>query len=130
GAVTEDMRQEPRVGQAFDRPVERVVEAIQRIDLVRLDEEVQDARDSGREEETDEHEAEEEHQGGGERVAVKRPARENQRLCGLERSELRERNDQYGHAADRQRQVQKQQLQQLHGGVGGPSQGAAGGRLG
>ena len=62
GAVTEELGEELDVGHPRDRPVDPVVEAVQRIDLVRLDHEVEQARDGAHDDEADDQRAEEEHQ--------------------------------------------------------------------
>src|SRR5947199_398989 len=61
-AVTEQIREEPHSANPRNRPVRRVVEAVERIDGVRLDKRVQHARNSDRKQEADEREAEEEHE--------------------------------------------------------------------
>src|SRR2546430_1598590 len=61
-AVTEQIREEPHPANPRNRPVGRVVEAVERIDGVRLDKRVQHARNSDRKQEADEREAEEEHE--------------------------------------------------------------------
>ena len=66
-AVTEEKREEPYSADPRDRPVHPVVKAIQRIDPVRLDEQVQYARNGADEQEADERDAEEEHQGEDQR---------------------------------------------------------------
>src|SRR5216117_947479 len=61
-AVTKQIREEPHPANPRNRPVRRVVEAVERIDGVRLDKRVQHARNSARKQEADEREAEEEHE--------------------------------------------------------------------
>src|SRR6266540_3793399 len=61
-AVTEQIREEFQAANPRNRPVRRVVEAVERIDGVRLDKRVQHARNSDRKQEADEREAEEEHE--------------------------------------------------------------------
>ena len=56
GGVTEETHVELAVGRAGDRAVDPVVESVQRVDLVRRDEEVQHARNGSHEHEADEHE--------------------------------------------------------------------------
>src|SRR5262245_18997214 len=60
GAVTEQIREESHSAYPRNRPVRRIVETVERIDGVRLDKRVQHARNSDREQEADEREAEEE----------------------------------------------------------------------
>src|SRR5438874_5361069 len=62
GAVSEKEREEPHPPDPCDRAVHRVMEAVERIDRVRLDEPVQHARSSDGEQEPDEREAEENYQ--------------------------------------------------------------------
>ena len=77
GAVTEEIHEEPEVGHTCDGPMDSIVEAIEAIDSVRLDGEVQHPRDSDQDEETDEHETKEEHGRGGQGVTAERPARKS-----------------------------------------------------
>ena len=68
GGVTEEAHVELAVGRAGDRAVDPVVESVQRVDLPRLDEPVQHARNDPHEHEADERGAEEEHDGDDQRV--------------------------------------------------------------
>ncbi len=119
------MHVELAVGRAGDRAVDPVVESVQRVDLVRRDEEVQHARNGSHEHEADEHGAEEEHGGDDQRVvAVERPAREGDRSRVQQRGELRDLREREDHDDERQRRTQQEQVHQLHGREADPSPGA------
>ena len=74
GGATEETHVEPAVGRAGDRAVDPVVESVQRVDLVRRDEEVQHARNGSHEHEADERGAEEEHGGNDQRRRGRTPS--------------------------------------------------------
>src|SRR2546428_251163 len=62
GAVSEKEREEPHPPDPCERAVHRVMEAVERIDRVRLDERVQHARNRDGEQEADERKPEEKDQ--------------------------------------------------------------------
>ena len=110
------------VGHARDRPVRPVVEAVQGIDLVRLDGEVEHAGNGHHDQEADEHRPKKSTNETARASPIERPARERRRSGAQKCAELRDRGDQNEHAADRQRHGHEQRGQQLHDGVGDPSQ--------
>ena len=130
GAVTEEIGEELDVGYPRDRPVRPVVEAIQRVDLVRLDGEAEQPRDGSHDEQTDEHRAEEQHIGDSEGFGVELPAGQGQGLWLQQRGDPRDRGKHQVGAADQQRGGHSQQVQQLQDGEDEPALRPAGGGAG
>ena len=72
-AVADEVAEDLRIGHAHDPPVYPVVEAVQAVDLVGFDEEVEQARDGHHNDEAGEHGAEIQHKGDDKGIAVERP---------------------------------------------------------
>ena len=73
-AVADDVAQELGIGETHDPPMDPVVEAVQAVELVGFEREIEQARDGHHDDEADEHRAEEQHKGHSQGVAVERPA--------------------------------------------------------
>ncbi len=114
GAVAEEAGEELDVGDAVDRAVRPVVEAVQRVVPVRLDGEMQQAREGQHEPERNQHPAEKQSQRDREHVSKLRPVGN---LAGSERRKrgtLRELVKQCDAACHRERQHQDQRQQLAH----------------
>ena len=123
--VADEVAQDLDVGQTHDPAVDPVVEAVQAVDLVGPDGEVEQARDGHHDDETDEQRAEVQHQGHDQGVAVERPAGEGTGPLSHQLAQPRDRDQQQADTADPHRQVHQQQHQQLQDGVADPPQVAA-----
>src|SRR6266478_3497076 len=132
GAVTEETHKELDSGHPRDHPVHSVVEAIQRIDRVRFEKQVQYPRDSNNQQRGDEHDAEEEEKRDHER-ANQEPL---QRRDTGTRSHARIQNlaQRRRHGRENlqtpldERQVQEEDKEQREGAEAGPTQRTAGSR--
>ncbi len=129
GAVTEETHKELEASHPGNHPVHSVVEAIQRIDRVRFEKQVQYPRDSNNQQRSDEHDAEEEEKRDDER-AIQEPL---QRRDTGTRSHARIQNlaQRWRHAHEPlqtpldERQVQEEDQEQREGAEAGPTQRAA-----
>ena len=72
-AVADDVAQELGIGEARDPPMNPVVEAVQAVELVRFEREIEQARDGHHDDEADDERAEEQHKGHSEDVPIKPP---------------------------------------------------------
>ena len=123
-AITEEKREELHDAHPRDRPVYQALEAIQRIDRVRLEERVQHARTSDHEEEPDERKAEEEHQREDQRFNDHSPHRASTRARIQRLSQRRCGANGRAQASRYERRVQEDK-EQDRGRIGGPTQRAA-----
>src|SRR5215472_15985665 len=119
-AITEQIREEPHSANPRNRPVRRIVEAVERIDDVRLDKRAQQARHGDHEQEASEREAEKEHQREDQRFdeepnqGARTPRMKDlsQRGCPVDRQARTHLN---------KRQVQQQDDEQGGRGIDGPT---------
>src|SRR5690348_10482898 len=70
GTITEEPVEELYISHHRDRPMQRVMKAVERIGLVRLDEKVQQARHSERKGQSDDADAEENNHGKDQRIDI------------------------------------------------------------
>lgn len=128
-AVAAQPLEEPDVGHAGDRALHGVVEAVERIDPVGPEGQVQQPWQHGHGDQTEEQETGEEGDGQGERLGVEGPRRQFPGVRLQQRVERRYDVHQQERAADAERDVHQQRLEQCHQGVAGPAPGGAvGGR--
>ena len=129
GAVAEELVEELPVGHPRDQPVERVLDPVQRTDLVGAQGEVQQPGDGRDHEEADQHPAGEQHERGHQQHLVEGRAGESRRPGTDEHGEPWDLGEQHGEPAEDDRQGHAQEEHQLQERVAGSAPGRAVGRI-